>query len=200
MTFMGTLWTLVAVVAVVAALAAACIGDLISEEIRHRLDRLPQGLIRLAVRRVPADLRHELYDEWTAGLDEVLRGASSSHYSPCAWDSVRWGSPARRRRYRPSTHLVRERRHRDAAPIPAGPVAGGAIAWPRGYTSTSDTGSGISLAVPNGWTRSRLNNNTFWTAPDRNSFIQIDTTTWPGSSNRRAWDAPLARASRGDGW
>jgi hypothetical protein len=50
-------------------------------------------------------------------------------------------------------------------------------------------GPGFSLAVPNGWTRSQVNNNTFWTAPDRNTFIQIDTTPWSGSSNQQAFRA-----------
>jgi hypothetical protein len=67
---------------------------------------------------------------------------------------------------------------------------------PPGYTITR--GPGFSLAVPNGWTRSQLNNNTFWTAPDRNSFIQIDTTAWPGSSNQQALRAEADAKRRSD--
>jgi serine/threonine protein kinase len=67
---------------------------------------------------------------------------------------------------------------------------------PPGYTIVR--GPGFSLAAPNGWTRSQLNNNTFWTSPDRNSFIQIDTTAWPGSSNQQALRAEADAKRRSD--
>ncbi len=58
-------------------LILACVGDLVSEEVRARLDRLPHSLIALAARRVPADVRAELADEWTAELHEIVRGAQA---------------------------------------------------------------------------------------------------------------------------
>jgi serine/threonine protein kinase len=67
---------------------------------------------------------------------------------------------------------------------------------PSGFTTVR--GPGFSLAAPNGWTRSQLNNNTFWTAPDRNSFIQIDTTVWAGSSNQQAFRAESDAKRRSD--
>jgi hypothetical protein len=76
-----------------------------------------------------------------------------------------------------------------------------AIAVPHGYTSVRGPGFSLgsfSLAVPHGWTRSQLNNNTFWTSPDRNSFIQIDTTAWPGSPNQQALRAEADAKRRSD--
>ena len=67
---------------------------------------------------------------------------------------------------------------------------------PTGFTIVR--GPGFSLAAPNGWTRSQLNNNTFWAAPDRNSFIQIDTTAWAGSSNQQAFRAENDAKRRSD--
>src|SRR5918992_118952 len=67
---------------------------------------------------------------------------------------------------------------------------------PPGYTIVR--GPGFSLATPNGWTRSQVNNHTFWTAPDRNSFIQIDTTAWPGSPNQQALRAEADTKRRSD--
>ncbi|HZB31150.1 MAG TPA: hypothetical protein VE465_13380 [Streptosporangiaceae bacterium] len=78
---------------------------------------------------------------------------------------------------------------------------GFAIAVPHGYTSVRGPGfsqGGFSLAVPHGWTRSQLNTITFWVSPDRNSFIQIDTTAWPGSSNQQALRAEADTKRRSD--
>jgi serine/threonine protein kinase len=69
-------------------------------------------------------------------------------------------------------------------------------AAPPGYTIVR--GPGFSLAAPNGWTRSQVNNHTFWTSPDRNSFIQIDTTAWPGSPNQQALRAEADTKRRSD--
>jgi hypothetical protein len=67
-----------AAVAVLAGFAGilvlACVGNLVSEEVRGRLDRLPHALIALAARRAPADVRAELAEEWTAELHEILHG------------------------------------------------------------------------------------------------------------------------------
>jgi hypothetical protein len=58
---------------------------------------------------------------------------------------------------------------------------------PSGYQSVS--GTGFSLAVPTGWTRSQNGYSTFWVAPDRNSFVQVDTTPWSVTSNEQAFRA-----------
>ena len=61
--------------AITSTLAAATLGDLVSEEVRSRLDRLPLLIVRLAVRRLPAELRGEQAAEWTAELHCILTGA-----------------------------------------------------------------------------------------------------------------------------
>jgi hypothetical protein len=75
MNHLGAIWTVV--IAAAAGIGAACVGDLFSEEARTRLDRLPYALIRLAALRVPSDVRPELYEEWSAELHELLRGAEA---------------------------------------------------------------------------------------------------------------------------
>jgi Helix-turn-helix domain len=60
-----------------AAVAGICLGDLASEEIRGRLDQLPNALIRLASHRVPGNLRDDLADEWSAEMHEILHGADA---------------------------------------------------------------------------------------------------------------------------
>jgi lipopolysaccharide/colanic/teichoic acid biosynthesis glycosyltransferase len=57
------------------SLAAVIIGDLVSEEVRARLDQLPHAVLRLAIRRLPAQLRADISKEWRAELDHVLRRA-----------------------------------------------------------------------------------------------------------------------------
>lgn len=59
----------------VGGLAAVVIGDLASEEIRARLDRLPDALLCLAIRRLPPELRAERGAEWRAELDHILHRA-----------------------------------------------------------------------------------------------------------------------------
>lgn len=50
------------------------IGDLVSEEVRSRLDGIPHLLLRLACSRLPRRMRRDRFDEWTAELHEILRG------------------------------------------------------------------------------------------------------------------------------
>jgi hypothetical protein len=64
-------------VALAGLLVLACVGDLARDELRGRLDRLPRALIALAARRVPAEARADLHEEWTAELHEILRGAEA---------------------------------------------------------------------------------------------------------------------------
>jgi len=66
-----------AVLGVIGTLAIVAIGDLISEEVRVRLDRFPAVVIRLAGRRLPASIRGDWIDEWLAELRFILRGAEA---------------------------------------------------------------------------------------------------------------------------
>jgi hypothetical protein len=61
-----------------AALVGTVLSDLVSEEIRRRLDLVPRRLVRLAARRLPASVREERVDEWCAEIDVILaqRGAT----------------------------------------------------------------------------------------------------------------------------
>jgi hypothetical protein len=77
-----------------------------------------------------------------------------------------------------------------------GTVSQSSVPAPPGYTSVR--GPGFSLAVPTGWRRSQVNNNTFWTAPDGSAFIQVDTTVWAGSSNQQAFRAEADTKRRSD--
>lgn len=49
-------------------------SDMIQEEARTRLSRIPFALIRLAAARIPRELREDLADEWNAELEHVLTG------------------------------------------------------------------------------------------------------------------------------
>jgi hypothetical protein len=90
------------------------LGDLVSEEIRGWLDRAPQAIVRLAVRRLDPESREFIYQEvWLPDLYYYLRGDES----------------------RPITRLVRgttfaigllfaaSRIARDLVAAPTGPVA-----------------------------------------------------------------------------
>jgi hypothetical protein len=58
--------------AIVAIVATVVLGDLASHAIRERLERLLHGCIRLAARRLPAEIREDLAQEWTAELHQIL--------------------------------------------------------------------------------------------------------------------------------
>jgi hypothetical protein len=70
----GPLWWLLGVLC--AAIAAA-VGDMVNEEIRGRLDRVPMWLARQACRALPSPIRADRLEEWTAELAAILdrRGA-----------------------------------------------------------------------------------------------------------------------------
>lgn len=55
------------------ALVATTVGDLVSEELRSRMDRMPYSVLRLAIRRLPVELRPSVGDEWLAELHHILR-------------------------------------------------------------------------------------------------------------------------------
>jgi hypothetical protein len=73
---MSASW-LITLLTLACGLIGTVLGELASQEIRTRLDRIPQALIRLAARRVPADLRADRAEEWLADLHEILRGAEA---------------------------------------------------------------------------------------------------------------------------
>jgi hypothetical protein len=64
-----------AALGVIGGLGLAAIGDLVSEEIRGRLDHLPHAILRLAAWRLSPALRDDVYaDEWMPELTYILRG------------------------------------------------------------------------------------------------------------------------------
>ena len=66
---------LVAVLGFLASLVVVIVGDLVSEEVRARLDHLPHTVLRLAIRRLSPDLRDDIGEEWQAELDHILHRA-----------------------------------------------------------------------------------------------------------------------------
>lgn len=66
---------LTAVAIAITSLAIVTLGDLVSEEVRARLDQIPLTLLRLAVRRLPERLREEFGQDWWAELDHILHRA-----------------------------------------------------------------------------------------------------------------------------
>jgi hypothetical protein len=69
---------LLGIVSAASGVLGAILGDLLSEEVRHRLDRIPLQLARLACRRLPEPVRTDRADEWVAELSAILarRGAT----------------------------------------------------------------------------------------------------------------------------
>ena len=63
------------VLGLVFAVLLAAIGELVSDEIRARLDRIPLALLTMAARRLPRDQQKALYVEaWLPELHYVLQG------------------------------------------------------------------------------------------------------------------------------
>jgi hypothetical protein len=58
---------------IVGSFFLACVADLLSEEVRGQLDRIPHLVLKLAVLRLPAVAREESEEEWEGELREVLR-------------------------------------------------------------------------------------------------------------------------------
>lgn len=69
---MKVLW---GVIGFLSALVVTTVGDLVSEELRSRLDRMPYAVLRVAIRRLPTELRPNVGDEWLAELHHILRQA-----------------------------------------------------------------------------------------------------------------------------
>lgn len=64
-----------ALVAVLGVMAAGIVTNLLSEEVRARLDLLPRGIIWLAGRFLPQAVRDDQCDEWVAELYAMLKDA-----------------------------------------------------------------------------------------------------------------------------
>jgi hypothetical protein len=106
---------------VVGGVVMATITDLLSEEMRARLDRLPQALVWVAVRRLPAHAREDMRREWVGELHEYLHG---HHAVPVtrlvkgSWFalSLIWGSKKVAQGLPEADQSVTDRR--DASPAP----------------------------------------------------------------------------------
>lgn len=60
---------------IIGGLGMTAIGDMVSEEVRDRLDHLPHAILRLAARRLDPGLREDVYDdEWMPELTYILKG------------------------------------------------------------------------------------------------------------------------------
>jgi Domain of unknown function (DUF4407) len=58
--------------------AAAVIGELLSEEVRDRLEQIPRAVLLLAARRLDPNQRASVYhDEWLPELTYILKGAEA---------------------------------------------------------------------------------------------------------------------------
>jgi hypothetical protein len=69
----GLIWWLAALSG---GLLSVVLSDLVSDEVRARLDRLPHALLRWARRRLPTELRERVHDqEWLPELDYILHRA-----------------------------------------------------------------------------------------------------------------------------
>lgn len=72
---MSGLWVAVLLLMGIAiGVVKAAVGDMIQEEARTRLGRIPFALIRIATLRVPPGLRDDLAAEWNAELGFLLTG------------------------------------------------------------------------------------------------------------------------------
>lgn len=68
----GLLW---AVLVIIGGLGMTAAGDMVSEEVRDRLDCLPRAILRLAALRLDPAERKAIYDdEWLPELIEIIRG------------------------------------------------------------------------------------------------------------------------------
>jgi hypothetical protein len=69
---------LLTIASALVGIIGATFGDLVSEEVRRRLDRVPMQLTQLACRRLPEPVRTDRADEWSAELNAILirRGAT----------------------------------------------------------------------------------------------------------------------------
>jgi hypothetical protein len=67
------------VLGLLVALLTAAVGELVSDEIRARLDRLPFAVLAAASRRLPAEQQDEQYRQaWLPELHHILRGEEAT--------------------------------------------------------------------------------------------------------------------------
>lgn len=67
-----------ALLAFLAGLGVTVLGDMVSEEVRDRLDHIPHFMLKLAARRLDAGQRSAVYeDEWLPELTYILKGAET---------------------------------------------------------------------------------------------------------------------------
>src|ERR1022692_2151285 len=63
------------VLSLVTAVLLAALGEMVSEEVRARLDRIPRAVLAVAAKRLPPEQRKGLYVEaWLPELHHVLQG------------------------------------------------------------------------------------------------------------------------------
>ncbi len=119
------------VLAFLSSLGITVIGDMVSEEVRDRLDHIPHAILKLAAGRLHPGQRSSVYhDEWLPELHYILRGAEArpitrlitgTHYALGILIT---------------THRIAPHLHRSAADDPAPaeatalPPARAEIAWP----------------------------------------------------------------------
>jgi hypothetical protein len=58
-------------------LGAAAVSGIVSDEFRARLDRIPYGLLRTAIGRLPQDVHADVGEEWRTELDHILHRAEA---------------------------------------------------------------------------------------------------------------------------
>lgn len=69
---------LLCIVTFLVGIATAAAGELLSEEIRDRLDQVPHAILRLAARKLGPTQRATVYhDEWLPELAYILKGAET---------------------------------------------------------------------------------------------------------------------------
>ncbi len=69
---------LVGALTFVAGVGTAMVGELLSEEVRDRLDQIPRAILRLAARLLDSGQRTTIYeDEWVPELSYILTGAEA---------------------------------------------------------------------------------------------------------------------------
>lgn len=61
-----------AIIAFLVALITTTVSNLLTEELRSCLDLMPYAVLRLAIRRLPTELRQNVGDEWLAELHHIL--------------------------------------------------------------------------------------------------------------------------------
>lgn len=75
----GLVW---GIIAFFVGLGMTALGDMVSEEVRDRLDHLPHAILRLAARRLDAGQRITVYeDEWLPELAHPERGPSPANHA-----------------------------------------------------------------------------------------------------------------------